>query len=215
MKPLPFRAISHSSMTISSMPTTPYQRSLLWFRRDLRIFDHAALHHALRNSDAVYCIFVFDQAILEALPRQDRRIEFLHASLCELQRELAAAGGALIVRHARADDEIPRIAKELAVDAVFANHDYEPQALARDATVAAALQQNGIAWQSFKDQVIFEKDEVLSQAGQPFSVFTPYKNAWLKRLQFESSDYFLKPYPVACRSSPKRARAPNSPFIFH
>ncbi len=159
-----------------------FDKSLVWFRRDLRYFDHAALHRALRDSRVVYCAFVFDKEILDALPRRDRRVHFIHASITELDGELRKAGGGLIVRHARADEEIPRLAAELGVDVVFVNHDYEPDAVRRDARVEQRLHAAGRAWLSLKDQVIFEKNEILSQSGKPFSVFTPYKNAWLKTL---------------------------------
>lgn len=162
-----------------------FNKSLVWFRRDLRSFDHAALYHALRQSRFVFCAFVFDTDILQHLPRADRRVEFIHSCIAELDRDLRQLGGSLIVRHARTIDEIPLLAAELEVDAVFINHDYEPHAIQRDATVAAALEAGGRALLSFKDQVIFEKDEVLSQSEKPFSVFTPYKNAWLKKLNAE------------------------------
>ena len=159
-----------------------FDKSLVWFRRDLRNFDHAALHHAVMQSRSVWCTFVFDKEILDTLPRYDRRIEFILASVAELDAELRTAGGGLIVRHGRAEEEIPALAAELGVDAVFANRDYEPDAIRRDAAVAARLHATGRTWLSFKDQVIFDTDEVLSQSGKPFSVFTPYKNAWLKKL---------------------------------
>jgi deoxyribodipyrimidine photo-lyase len=158
------------------------RNSLVWFRRDLRLEDHAALHHALRSSGRVYCAFVFDTDILADLPRDDRRVQFIHASLSELDARLRAKTAYLIVRHGRAADEIVRLASELEVESVFANHDYEPQAIARDREVRQRLREAGRSLQTFKDQVIFEKDEVLTQAGGAFSVFTPYKNAWLKRL---------------------------------
>ena len=169
---------------------------MVWFRRDLRLFDHAALYHALKNSHAVFCVFIFDRDILDRLPEQDRRIEFLQASLVELHAELQKHGGALIIRHARAVEEIPLLAKSLKVDAVYLNHDYEPAAVTRDAIVETALTQQGVAMQTFKDQVIFEKDEVLSMAGKPLSIFTPYKNAWLRKLQFESSNYYVRSYSI-------------------
>ena len=153
--------------------------ALVWFRRDLRLFDHAALHHALREAQQVFCCFVFDRPILDPLPRDDRRVTFIYDCLQELAAELTAAGGHLIVRHAAAVDELPALAAELGVDCVFANHDYEPAAIERDAAVAAALAAAGRQLRTFKDQVIYERSEVLSLAGTPFSVFTPYKNAWL------------------------------------
>jgi deoxyribodipyrimidine photo-lyase len=169
-------------------------KSLVWFRRDLRAFDHAALHHALTSSNVVYCAFIFDDEILAPLPRADRRVEFIHASLAELDAELRRMKGHLIVRHAAASEEIPRLAAELGVDAVFVNGDYEPQAIARDAAVAACLEQAGRQLFSFKDQVIFEKNEVLTLGEKTFSVFTPYKNAWLKRMAAEPE--CLAPWPA-------------------
>ncbi|MFT5642991.1 MAG: deoxyribodipyrimidine photo-lyase [Janthinobacterium sp.] len=171
-----------------------FHKSLLWFRRDLRVFDHAALHHALQRSALVYCVFIYDTDILAHLPRCDRRVEFIHACIAELAAELTAMGGHLIVRHASASAEIARLADELGVDAVFANHDYAPQAMARDAATAAHLQADGRQWFSFKDQVIFEKSEVLSLSNKPFSVFTPYKNAWLKKMHADPS--VLAPFGV-------------------
>jgi deoxyribodipyrimidine photo-lyase len=168
--------------------------SLVWFRRDLRSFDHAALHHALTSSKTVYCAFIFDVDLLAPLPRADRRVQFIHASLAELDADLRQLGGHLIVRHAVAVDEIVRLADELGVDAVFVNRDYEPQAIARDAAVAAALEAAGRKLLSFKDQVIFEKNEVLTLAARTFSVFTPYKNAWLGRMAAEPG--CVAPFPV-------------------
>lgn len=157
---------------------------LVWFRRDLRVTDHAALSAALQRAGRVYCAFIFDPEILEPLDHPaDRRVEFIRLSLLELDAALRARGGALIVRHARAVVEIPRLAKELAVAAVFVNRDYEPFAKRRDGAVASALQRAGVLFQSFKDQVIFEGGEVSTQEGRPYTVFTPYKRAWQKRLR--------------------------------
>jgi deoxyribodipyrimidine photo-lyase len=181
------------------------KKSLVWFRRDLRTFDHAALHHALTSSNVVYCAFIFDENILAPLPRADRRVEFIHASLVELDAELRRLGGHLIVRHAAAAEEVPRLAAELEVDAVFVNGDYEPQAIARDNAIAAHLQLAGRQFCSFKDQVIFEENEVLTLAGQTFSVFTPYKNAWLKRMAAEPQ--CLAPWQVEPHAA-KLAPAP-------
>ena len=167
--------------------------ALCWFRRDLRLDDHAALYHALKAHAQVYCVFLFDTCILDALPSKiDRRVEFIWHSVKALGDELIKHGGGMIVRHGRALDEIPRLAKQLNVQAVYTNHDYEPQAVIRDQAVAATLAENRIDFFSYKDQVIFEKDEVLTQAGRPFTVFTPYKNAWLKKLD----ESYLNAYPV-------------------
>ena len=168
-------------------------KSLVWFRRDLRDFDHAALYHALKKSSQVFCVFVFDTDILDLLEnKQDRRVEFIWECVRELKTALQANGGDLIVQHGKAVKLIPTLALQLDIHAVFTNRDYEPNAVARDAEVAAKLAQNNIEFHSFKDQVLFEKDEVLSLSNKPYSVFTPYKNAHLKKLD----DFYLKPYPV-------------------
>ena len=177
------------------------EKALVWFRRDLRDHDHAALAAALAEARQVFCAFIFDSEILEALPAKcDRRVHFIHASLLELDAALRARGGGLIVRHGRATKEIPALARELGVAAVFANRDYEPAAKARDARAVEQLQADGIDFRSSKDQAIFDGDEVLTQAGKPFSVFTPYKNAWLKRLT--AADYAAWPSCGALAATP-------------
>ena len=181
--------------------------ALVWFRRDLRLFDHAALHHALREARQVFCCFVFDTTILAPLPRDDRRVTFIYDSLQQLADELREAGGHLIVRHGDARSVLPSLAAELGVEGVFANHDYEPAAGERDAAVAGALAADGRALRTFKDQVIFERDDVLSLAGTPFSVFTPYKNAWLKKLDADPS--VLAPWGAAGHFAPGRTAMPT------
>ncbi|MGL4232210.1 MAG: cryptochrome/photolyase family protein [Casimicrobium sp.] len=176
-----------------STPVNPISSSLFWFRRDLRSFDNAGLHAALTRSKRVHCVFVFDREILDVLPdKADRRVEFIWESVAELARDLKALGGSLHVLYDHASDAIPKLANSLKVDAVFANRDYEPQAVARDDRVRNALAKSGIVFETRKDHVVFEKDEVLTQGGKFFSVFTPYKNAWLKRLAADD----VKPHVV-------------------
>jgi len=173
--------------------------ALVWFRRDLRVDDHAALYHALRSARQVWCAFVFDSAILDPLPRADRRVEFILQSVAALDADLAALGGRhdtpgvrLLVRHGVGADEIVALACQLHVQAVYANHDDDPDALSRDAVVRGALADSGIALHTSKDHVIFERNEVLALSGKPYSVFTPYRTAWLKKVD----DYFVAAYPV-------------------
>ena len=112
--------------------------ALMWFRRDLRLADNAALHAALKAAERVHCVFVYDTDILDRLPsRNDRRVEFIAQSVAELQHALAVHGGGLITLHGAAREEIPRLARTLGVQTVYANHDYEPAAVARDAEVAS------------------------------------------------------------------------------
>ncbi|WJF89379.1 deoxyribodipyrimidine photo-lyase [Paraburkholderia bonniea] len=178
-------------------------RALVWFRRDLRSTDQAALYHALRDYQQVWCVFVFDTAILQPLLNaaheehpgempQDRRVEFILTALTELDQALRANGGGLLVRHGDPVTLIPALSAELDVAAVLSNRDYEPAAIARDAAVAAQLHTAGRQWRSFKDQVIFEHDEVLTGAGKPFSIFMPYRRSWMKHL----TPAHLEPYPV-------------------
>jgi deoxyribodipyrimidine photo-lyase len=188
-----------------------YDTGLVWFRRDLRVDDNAALYHALKRCKKVYAVFVFDRAILDTLPVQDRRVEFIRETLLELSGKLSQLAHqnksevqnskGLLVCHALATQEIPKLAKSLGVQAVFCNHDYEPQAIARDTTVLGKLAHFGIAFHSFKDHVIFERNELLTQQGRPYGVFTPYKNAWLKKLGERTDNFYLKPYPVKAYAS--------------
>lgn len=198
--------------------TRELDAALVWFRRDLRCDDQAALYHALRAARRVYCAFVFDEDILAPLRQRglkaDRRVEFIHASLhdlddglAELGRQHGHDGVGLIVEHGRAVEAIPALAASLQVQAVYANHDNEPDALSRDATVRGALADRGIALHTSKDHVIFERSEVLTRTGNPFSVFTPYRKAWLAKLE---EPFFLKPYPVPTYADALAPRPPST-----
>jgi len=164
-----------------------YDQGLVWLRRDLRLSDNTAIAAALSQCRRVHCVFVFDRAILDPLIAEgrtaDRRVDFIHRCIIELDLALRQRGGSLIVLHSVAADAIPQLAAELGVDAVFANADYEPYAVERDEAVRQRLL--GRALHLSKDHVIFDKDEILSGAGTPFSVFTAYKNCWLRRISEE------------------------------
>jgi deoxyribodipyrimidine photo-lyase len=182
----------------------PFARALVWLRRDLRTHDNAALSLALQRADTVWVVFCLDQAILNPLPRRDRRVQFIVQSLHALDadlRQLAVQAGAahapqvqLLVRHGPAVACIAGLAQALHAQAVFASHDDEPDALARDAQVRGALSAIGCAMFTTKDHVVMERREVLSQQGTPYGVFTPYKNQWLKTLRPETH---LAEWPVA------------------
>lgn len=155
--------------------------ALVWFRRDLRINDNAALGHALATAQRVHCVFVFDTEILDALAsREDRRVTFIWDSVRKLREALQGQGGDLVVLHGRAREEVPRLAASLGAGEVVAAEDYEPAAAARDATVADSLRTLGIGFTAVKDTVVFAKSELLTKGGRPFTAFTPYKNAWRK-----------------------------------
>ncbi|MDP3700915.1 MAG: deoxyribodipyrimidine photo-lyase [Hylemonella sp.] len=181
---------------------------LVWFRRDLRVDDHAALHLALQQCQRVYCAFIFDRDILDPLPRVDRRVEFIRASLLELDKDLRAIAGVeaagLIVRHGHPPETLSTLARQLDVQAVYAAHDYEPLAQARDARVRGELASLGIALHTCKDHVIFEGREILTGGGTPYTVFTPYKRSWLARLQATPLPVF-DCAPLASRLAPRPA----------
>ena len=182
-------------------------KSLVWFRRDLRDYDHAALYYALKSYKSVYCTFVFNTEILDLLTdKADRRVEFIWESVQELKVALQKNGGDLIVLHGKARCEIPQLAEKLGVEAVYSNHDYEPNAIARDLDVSQQLAQKNIAFHQYKDQVIFEKDEVLTLNNKPYSVFSPYRNAALKKV----NDFYVKCYPVDQYIKNLAAIAPNN-----
>ena len=171
----------------------------MWFRRDLRLHDNCALYQALKSCEQVFCVFIFDRAILDDLPRADRRVEFIRESLVDLDHQLDHAGtknpampAGLLVRHGNVPAILAELTVRLGVDAVFINHDDEPSSLARDAAVQALLEGRNVSLHSFKDHLIFERSEVLTLAGKPYTVFTPYKNAWLKKVD----DSYLASYSV-------------------
>ncbi|MDD2608922.1 MAG: deoxyribodipyrimidine photo-lyase [Giesbergeria sp.] len=184
-----------------------YSVGLVWLRRDLRAQDHPALHQALRQCAQVHCVFVFDTDILDALPCADRRVEFIHAAVLELDAQLRALSGqasaGLIVRHGAARHEIPALAQALGADAVFTHHDDEPAALARDAEVRTALTLQRRAFHTLRDHCIFERQELLTQGGTPYTVFTPYKNAWLRRVDATRlAEHPIAPHAAALAPRP-------------
>lgn len=172
--------------------------NFFWFRRDLRLSDNAGLHHALLSSHPVVPLFVFDSTILSNLKKQDRRVEFIYSSLCELNDQLVFLGSNLVVRYGEPVEVWQQLVKEYQIEKVFANRDYEPHAKNRDASVAKFLKSKGIAFLTFKDHVFFESDEILKKSGEPYTVFTPYKNAWKKRyvdakkITFSTGSNFIK-----------------------
>lgn len=177
-----------------------FKKSLLWFRRDLRITDHTALYHALKQSMQVYCVFIYDREILDPLlasgVHADRRVDFIIASVEELDKALRALGSALIVRHDLATHAIPTLTRQLNIEAVFCNHDYEPAAILRDANIEQQLIQDNRHWFTFKDQVIFEKKEIVTQAKTSFSVFTAYKKAWITQVTKTNNKFCIQQYSI-------------------
>ena len=181
--------------------------SIFWFRRDLRLDDNAGLFRALRGPNPVLPIFIFDKNILDELPRTDARVDFLQKTISDLNEKLAVLGSTLAVFHGKPDEIWPKILQKYPVAEVYTNHDFEPYAIERDAQIARFLAEKNIPFRTFKDHVIFEKNEVLKDDGKPYTVFTPYSKKWLAKLgsrmvlsenldkKTEIGSFFLKSYP--------------------
>lgn len=166
--------------------------SLFWFRRDLRLHDNAGLYHALKSGNPVLPIFIFDKNILDKLEdKTDRRVTFIHNALSEIQAELVQMGSSLLVKYGTPEEIFPELVNQYDIDAVYTNHDYEPYAHTRDEAIREYLMTEGVAFETYKDQAIFEKNEVLSGAGTPYTVFTPYSRKWKEKV----NEFYLKPYP--------------------
>lgn len=181
------------------------QITLFWFRRDLRLEDNQGLFHALKNSDSVLPVFIFDKDILGKLSdKKDKRVSFIYKTLAALNDALLKKGSSLFVIHDSPLNAFEAICKTFNVKAVYTNHDYEPQAIARDAEISDWLKTKNIQFLSFKDQVVFEKSEVMKADGLPYTIFTPYSKVWKQKfaetpLTFFPSekltDHFIKTKP--------------------
>ena len=167
--------------------------AIFWFRRDLRLDDNAGLYHALRSGSPVLSLFIFDEVILGRLENKaDRRVEFIHKALGHMQEELKQWGSSLEIHHGFPLDIFRQLVIKYEITGVFTNTDYEPYATQRDADVKKLLTGNGIPFHGYKDQVIFEKGEVLKDDGKPYTIFTPYSRKWRAKLD----DFYLSSYPV-------------------
>ncbi|MFL5730869.1 MAG: cryptochrome/photolyase family protein [Cytophagaceae bacterium] len=161
--------------------------TIFWFRRDLRTDDNAGLSAALQSKNPVLCLFIYDTEILSKLSdKKDPRVEFIHERISILDLQLRKSGSTLLVKHGKPASIFTELLAEFDVQEVFTNHDYEPYALERDKKIQALLKKSNIPFRTFKDQVIFEKSEVINEAGLPYKVFTPYKNKWQQHLNAES-----------------------------
>jgi deoxyribodipyrimidine photo-lyase len=161
--------------------------SVFWFRRDLRLMDNNALFNALTGKYPVLPIFIFDPDILDKLSdKKDKRVTFIHQTLEQLNGILKSNGSSLCVLHEKVDIAFDRLSEEYIVREVYVNHDYEPYAIKRDLQIKALLESKGIAFKTFKDQVIFEKSEVMKSDGTPYTIFTPYSRKWKEKFHQET-----------------------------
>ncbi len=160
--------------------------NIFWFRRDLRLEDNRGLNEALERGLPVLCLFIFDINILDQLEKKrDPRVTFIYNSLDEINQELNKKGSSLLVLRGRPKEIWRKLISEIQITSVFANQDYEPYAINRDNMVNNLLKNNEISLYTFKDQVIFEKDEILTGTGRPYTVYTPYMKKWQNQLSTE------------------------------
>ncbi|MEM8927887.1 MAG: deoxyribodipyrimidine photo-lyase [Bacteroidota bacterium] len=181
--------------------------SIFWFRRDLRLDDNVGLYQALQSGNPVYPIFIFDPEILEKLPRDDARVNFIHEQLQQLRLKLQRDGqSSLAIFHDHPKKVFTALLSQYDVKQVFTNHDYEPYAQKRDNEIMQFLESMGIGFKTFKDQVIFEKNEVVKDDGNPYVVYTPYRKKW-KELFHASTD--LIDYQITFSGFIKNNDLPN------
>ena len=166
--------------------------SIFWFRRDLRLDDNAGLYHALKSGKPVLPIFIFDKEILDKLEdKDDARVTFIYESITALDKELHQHSSSLLVIYDKPAHAWSRLLNDYNIAAVYTNHDYEPYAKERDDSVAMMLKKHDISFNTFKDQVIFDRDEVTKDDGKPYTVYTPYMRKWYQKL----TPFYLKAYP--------------------
>jgi deoxyribodipyrimidine photo-lyase len=167
--------------------------SVFWLRRDLRLSDNAGLYHALKSGNPVLPIFIFDKTILSILEdKTDRRVDFIHQILAALKSELKKIGSDLLVIHGKPKTVFEKLLSEYKIQSVFTNHDYEPYAKQRDLELADIFSSASVSFKTFKDQVIFEKDEILKDNEEPYTVYTPYSKKW--KAKFD--EFYAKSFPT-------------------
>lgn len=181
--------------------------NIFWFRRDLRLSDNTGLYHALQAGSPVLPIFIFDTNILDELEnKEDKRVVFIYQTLKEIQEKLKKIGSSLLILKGSPEEAFEHLCSQYSIGNVYTNHDYEPYARDRDTSIKKLLAAKNIGFHTFKDQVVFEKDEVLKDDGTPYTVFTPYSRKWKTLLEqtgikiMDAKEYFnhflqVKPLP--------------------
>ena len=155
--------------------------SIFWYRRDLRLEDNTGLFKALDENENILPIFIFDDSILDELPEDDARVNFIYESLSKINKQLNNHKASLQILKGQIDDVWEKLVTTYDIQKVYLNKDYEPYAIKRDQKIKEFLNSKGIEMKTFKDQVIFEEDEIVKADGKPYTVFTPYKRKWLEK----------------------------------
>ena len=167
--------------------------TVFWFRRDLRLHDNAGLYRALKGPNPVLCLFIFDREILDKLEdKDDARVTFIYNTIQKLSEELGELKSSLLIKYNSPEKAWNEILEEYNVAAVCVNRDYEPYAKKRDGALGELFAKRNIKFKLYKDQVIFHRNEVVKDDKLPYTVFTPYKNRWLRTV----NEFYLKAYPT-------------------
>lgn len=161
--------------------------SIFWFRRDLRFDDNVGLYELQQQASNILPVFIFDSEILDELNSNDPRVQFIHDELSKLNDQLIQSGKSFLILKGRPEDVWKKLIHDYNIERVYCNKDYEPYALDRDHKISELLNEASIEFKQFKDQVIFEENDVLKGDGEPYVVYTPYKNQWLK--QFNPDEF--------------------------
>ncbi|NND09571.1 MAG: deoxyribodipyrimidine photo-lyase [Flavobacteriaceae bacterium] len=165
--------------------------AIFWFRRDLRLDDNVGLYHALNSGHRVLPIFIFDKNILDKLPQDDARVSFIHDSLKVIQNKLREKhGSSIAIFYGKPQDIFKELISSKSISEVYTNHDFEPYAQERDSSIKALLLQHQISFNTFKDHVIYEKDDVVKNDGKPYLVYTPYMKRWKAKFSEEPLAFF-------------------------
>lgn len=158
--------------------------SVFWFRRDLRLDDNVGFLEALKSGKPVLPIFIFDTEILDKLPEDDPRLSFIYSELQRMRKQLQKEhDSSIAMYHGKPKEIFKKLIKDYKIAEVFTNHDYEPYARERDGEIAKMLSDENIKFHTFKDQVIFEKNEVVKKDGDPYVVYTPYMKLWKEQFK--------------------------------
>lgn len=162
-------------------------KAYFWFRRDLRLEDNTALFHALNENSNVQCLFIFDKNILDELPADDARVTFIHSELEKIYHQLTTLGSSLRVEFGTPTDIWNEIIESESISSIYTNKDYEPYARKRDSSIRDLAEAKSIEFKRYKDQVIFEESQVVKADGNPYTIYTPFKNLW--RRQFVADEH--------------------------
>jgi deoxyribodipyrimidine photo-lyase len=164
--------------------------NIFWFRRDLRLDDNCGLFHALQSDKKILPIFIFDKDILRKLPKDDARVSFLHQELENINNQLLKVNSELSVFYGKPLEILEKLSEQYTIETIFTNHDYEPYAIQRDLEIKEILKAKEIHFKTYKDQVIFERNEIVKKDGTAYKVYTPFSKKWIEAFHFKGLQFF-------------------------